>query len=350
MTRAAAAVAAEPAASQRAPAPFLKWVGGKRRLVPEILPRLLPPPGETDALQLDYVEPFVGGGAVFFALAAIGLVRSALLNDSNRELAQTYLAIQRDPARVVAVLRDPARGYVYEERAYYRIRALDPEQLVDQVDVAARMIYLNKCGFNGLYRVNKSGGFNVPFGSYENPTVCDEAGIRAASRALRRARIRSVDFEVVVDEARASDVMYVDPPYLPLSATSSFTAYTGDGFCLGDHERLRDALLRARERGVRFVLSNCAAPAILSLYDRPEFVVDSVDAARAVNSDASKRGKVRELLVTPAPLEVRCGCGHPRHDGRRCGAELRVMTGTCPCGETAAKTKTTRVSRRRKTA
>lgn len=280
--------------SPRSPAPFLKWAGGKRRLLPAILERL--PIGPITGR---YFEPFVGGGAVFFDLVAHGRVDRATLVDTNEELARTYVAVQKDPTGLIRELRDRSRGYIYDEKAYYAIRALDPQKL-SLVRAAARTIYLNHTGFNGLYRVNKSGGFNVPFGRYTNPTICDEEGILAASRALKCARLRLTDFEVALDDAREGDVSFLDPPYLPLSATSSFTAYTQDGFSLGDHERLRDVLLKLRERGVRFVLSNSAAPAIRALYDRSEFVVESIDAARAINSKKTGRGKIEELLITPS--------------------------------------------------
>lgn len=286
MTTAAAVI------SPRRPSPFLKWVGGKRRLISEVLARL--PTGPIAR----YVEPFVGGGAVFFELAAQGRVERATLADTNEDLARAYLAVQRDCDAVIDELHHPAARYVYAEDDFYRIRALDPDVL-SLVQAAARTIYLNKTCFNGLYRVNKSGRFNAPFGRYDDPTICDEEGLRAASSALQRARVRLADFEVVMDETKEGDVLYADPPYLPLSATSSFTAYTQDGFSLGDHERLRDALLKLRARGVRFALSNSAAPAILSLYDRREFLVERVGAARAINSDSTKRGEIEELLVAP---------------------------------------------------
>ena len=160
------------------------------------------------------------------------------------------------------------------------------------------MLYLNKVCFNGLYRVNKKGLFNAPFGRYDDPTICDEPNIRAASEALSDANIHHVDFEKVCKTARKGDVVYCDPPYLPLSTTSNFTAYTSDGFSLGDHERLRDAMLDMGRRGVIALLSNCAAPAIRDLYSGRRFKVEEVKAPRSINSDASKRGDVKELLIS----------------------------------------------------
>lgn len=278
------------------PKPVWKWVGGKRKLLPQILARL--PDSSFDGHR--YFEPFVGGGAVFFEMVATGRLSRlpAHLSDMNADLTNAYVVVKRDVAGLISHMRDPAMGYVCEEKAYYRIRALDPNTL-SPVRKAARFLYLNKTCFNGLYRVNKSGGFNVPFGRYDDPTICDEAVLLAASAALQHTTIRCVDFVTAMEDAQAGDVAYFDPPYLPLSATSDFTSYTSDGFGLGDHERLRDLLLDLRGRGVHWLLSNSAAPAIKALYDRREFVVEEVMMARAINSKGSKRGKIAELLISP---------------------------------------------------
>jgi len=290
--------------SPRSYAPVVKFVGGKRRLFPAILARL--PVGPITGR---YFEPFVGGGAVFFELASMGYlsygsprpdgrpVRRAVLADVNIDLVNLYIVLQRDPIPLVVELQDPDRGYVYDKDAYYRIRALDPDKLTS-VQRAARMIYLNKCGFNGLYRVNKSGGFNVPFGRYVNPTICDENGLLLASDALQRATdVRLTDFEILMEDAREGDVCYCDSPYAPASVTSNFTSYTQDGFSFGDQERLRDAAKSASRRGAFVLLSNSDVPMIRKLYSGDDFQLDEIMAARAINSDPSKRGSVKELLI-----------------------------------------------------
>jgi DNA adenine methylase len=163
--------------------------------------------------------------------------------------------------------------------------------------VAAWLIFLNRVGFNGLYRVNSRNQFNVPFGRYANPTICDETNLRLCSAALAGAEIGCEDFAAVLDRARPGDLVYFDPPYLPLSATSAFTSYTSGGFGLADHQRLRDVALTLKRRGVFVLLSNSSAGAVRELYG-PPFACTEVPVTRSVNSDATKRGAVTELLIT----------------------------------------------------
>jgi DNA adenine methylase len=200
------------------PAPFLKWAGGKRQLLERILQVV---PGEMDT----YYEPFVGGGALFFALAGARRFRRAVLADANRELILCYEAVRDDVDGVIRALR-PHR---YDRRIYYQVRAQDPARL-SAAARAARLIYLNRCGYNGLYRVNSRGLFNVPFGRYRNPVICDEIKLRAAAAALQSATLVCQDFAVTVAAATPGDFVYLDPPYVPLSPTSSFTAYAQRGF------------------------------------------------------------------------------------------------------------------------
>ncbi|HMJ12699.1 MAG TPA: Dam family site-specific DNA-(adenine-N6)-methyltransferase, partial [Polyangiaceae bacterium] len=205
--------------SDRPARPVLKWAGGKTQLLPEILKRL---PGAIET----YYEPFVGGAAVFFALAAQGRFKRAVLSDSNPELVGLYRALQRDVDGVIRALGK----YRYDESEYYRVR--DSALPRSPAARAARLIYLNKTGYNGLYRVNRAGQFNVPFGRYRNPTICDADNLRAAARALRTAEVRVADFARVSRAARAGDAVYFDPPYLPISKTASFTAYDRHAFAL----------------------------------------------------------------------------------------------------------------------
>jgi DNA adenine methylase len=270
---------------EREPAPFLKWVGGKRQLLPEILRRV--PPGRIRR----YAEPFVGGGALFFELVRQGRIESAVLCDTNTDLIFTYRAVKEEPEDVIEALR----FHKNTAEHYYEVRALDPEKL-SRPERAARTIYLNRCGYNGLYRVNLAGKFNVPFGKYANPAIRDPDGLRAASKALQRADLRVADFEDAVSDLKIGDFGYFDPPYVPLSVTSSFTAYTRDGFTLDDQTRLRDTALALKARGVRVLLSNSSAKIVYDLY-RKSFKCREVAATRMINCVGQGRGRIAELLI-----------------------------------------------------
>jgi DNA adenine methylase len=262
--------------------PFVKWVGGKRQLLPNIT-RLIPELAK-DAV---YHEPFVGGGAVFFHRQP----RRAFLTDSNERLIRTYRGIKKDVEGVIRLLR----SYPHEKRFYLemRARAIDA---ADDVDVAAWFIYLNRTGYNGLYRVNSQNGFNVPFGDYKKPTICDPDNLRACSRALRGARIERRDFESVLSRAKRGDFVYFDPPYIPLTATSRFTDYTSEGFGDAAQVRLRDVALELKARGVKVLLSNSSAPRVYDLY-ADHFECVEVDARRSVNCKPNGRGRIPELLI-----------------------------------------------------
>jgi DNA adenine methylase len=266
--------------------PFLKAVGGKTALLPEILPRL---PAKIGT----YFEPFLGGGAVFFALAAEKRFERAVLGDLNRERMETYSAIWLD---VDAVIRE-LKKHVYDEKRYYAVRAQSPVSLSVE-GAAARHIYLNRTCFNGLFRVNKKGVFNVPFGKYTNPTICDEENLRAVSAVLRKtsATITALDFEKTVFAAKRGDAVYFDPPYAPASETANFTSYTAGGFGPADQERLRDVARKLIDRGVHVLLSNSDTPFVRELYKG--FKLEEVQAPRRVNSKGSKRGNVGELLIS----------------------------------------------------
>ena len=267
--------------------PVLKWAGGKGRLLGELLGRL---PDDFHSRRATYHEPFIGGGALFFALAGRGRLGHARLSDANPSLIDVYLALRDDVESVIAALR----GHVHERDHYYRVRALRPGEL-SLPERAARVIYLNKTCYNGLYRENKRGEFNVPFGRYKNPTICDEPNLRAAARALQGVDIGNRPFASILDYAQAGDFVYFDPPYHPLSATANFTAYDRRGFGPDDQRQLRDVFAALGERGVRAMLSNSDTPFIRELYDG--FAIDRVYVARAVNSKASGRGKVAEVIV-----------------------------------------------------
>ncbi|MGE0322815.1 MAG: DNA adenine methylase [Polyangiaceae bacterium] len=263
------------------PKPILKWAGGKTRLIPDVLARL-------PERIATYYEPFLGGAAVFFALARENRFEHAILTDKNPELVDVYRAVQQD---VESVIEELAR-MPHSEQAYYHIRAQKPRGLVKR---AARTIYLNRTGYNGLYRVNRSGEFNVPYGRYKNPKYCDPPRLRAASLALKGAEIFVSDFEQATRDANKGDAIYFDPPYVPLSPTSNFTAYHREPFGLGEQERLAIHFDELGRRHVQIVLSNSDTPITRELY-KP-FHVDNVSMPRAINSRGSGRGKVGELLV-----------------------------------------------------
>jgi DNA adenine methylase len=260
-------------------APFLKWVGGKTSLLPELL-RHVP------TRYRRYHEPFVGGGALFFSVAA----RRAVLSDNNAELVHCYQQVRDDVHAMLATL---AR-HVYERAHYQSVRALDPLQL-SSAERAARFIYLNKTCFNGLWRVNRAGRFNVPIGRYTNPRFYDPGALLAASSALAQTELVHAPFEEAVVKAGPGDFVYLDPPYDPVSATSSFASYTADGFTWDDQKRLARACIALNRRGVRFLLSNSATDRVRELYRG--FEQRLVRAPRFINSKAESRGRVDELLV-----------------------------------------------------
>jgi len=277
------------------PRPFLKWAGGKRQLLPRIL-ELVPPRVRT------YYEPFMGGGALFFALAAEGRFQRAVLGDVNGELVNCYKAVRDDVEAVITRLarmrNTPAD--------YYRVRAQRPDDLAPAAR-AARVIYLNRCGYNGLYRVNSDGEFNVPFGRYARPRICDPDRLRAAARALQAVDLVQGDFGAVLGRRRLgyADFAYLDPPYVPISRTASFTAYAG-GFTMTDQQRLADLLRRLSDRGVPAVLSNSDCAETRQLY--LGLPAQSLPARRAINSVASRRGPVAELLVHTQALAQLAAC------------------------------------------
>jgi DNA adenine methylase len=262
--------------------PFLKWTGGKRQLLPELLKRV---PASFGA----YHEPFVGGGALFFALAPM----FAHLGDMNPRLVTTYRTVQSNVERLIERLAELALDH--DEEAFYARRASEP---TTEISLAAWMIYLNKTCFNGLWRVNRAGRFNAPFGRHDNPTICDADNLRVCSAVLHdRVLIRHEGFEAVADRAKRGDLVYFDPPYVPVSATSNFTGYTSGGFGSADQERLRDVALALKRRGVHVLLSNSGTPAVADLY-AGDFEVSEVAARRLINSKASNRGAVVEYVIT----------------------------------------------------
>jgi DNA adenine methylase len=277
---------------ERGAQPFVKWAGGKRQLLSELLrkvPRAFAKP-DVRSGACRYFEPFLGGGALFFALRP----RRATLADVNERLIRTYTGVRDDVEAVLGLLKEYERKH--DERFFYRFRDVDIDSKTD-AEVAAWFIYLNKTGFNGLYRVNRDNKFNVPFGRYVRPNIRDEKTLRACSLALAGVELVVKDFERVVAEARRGDFVYFDPPYVPLSATSSFTSYTSRGFGPKEQTRLRDVAQKLKKRGVYVLLSNSSAQAVRELYAEG-FQIVEVLATRSVNSKATARGSISELVIS----------------------------------------------------
>lgn len=275
------------------PRPFLKWAGGKSKLVKRITPRL---PSKMDT----YYEPFLGGGAVFFELARQGRFRRAVLADANPELFSLWRIVQQDVEGLIKELSDKKK-YAYSKERYLDVRAYANSDM-SPVQAAARVLYLNKTCFNGLYRVNRLGEFNVPFGRYVNPVICDADGLRLASQALSNATILNKDFESACAAAKPGDGVYFDPPYLPASSTSKFTSYTASGFGLEDHERLASLFGRLSRSGVRVVLSNSVTKETIRLYG--EYDRDDVTGSRNVGGPASYRSPAKEMIAFAGPLSA----------------------------------------------
>lgn len=294
--------------------PVVKWAGGKSRLLSDLMKRVPKGPFET------YAEPFCGGGAMFFALASEKprRFRRAILSDKNQELVALYQALKSD----VSALVDRLRAYQEEHLAksadarrehFYVVRSVDTSSLTT-VERAARLVFLNKTCFNGLWRVNASGQFNVPFGKYDAPRILDVDVLRAAGDALACAEIRCTDYSNVTKDLVRGDFAYFDPPYMPVSKTANFTAYARDRFGWEEQEKLAADIQALAARGVKAMLSNASTAELAELYARHRFHVDRIKAARAINSDPSKRGDVDEIVATTYSLASRASRAPRRLD------------------------------------
>lgn len=268
--------------------PFLKWVGGKSQLLGQLRTEIPDP-------MNCYFEPFVGGGALFFDLQP----KRATLSDTNEELINAYTVVRDQLEELIDALKE----FRYDSELFYQVRNADRSDSYRDpsnwtpVRRAARLIYLNRTCFNGLYRVNSRGQFNVPFGRYSNPTILDVATLKACSAALAQTTLVVGNFALVETMAMAGDFVYFDPPYVPLSDTASFTSYTKSGFGPNEQAALRDCARNLVERGVRVLISNSDTPLIRELYADEPFKIGTVFASRAVNSKAERRGKVAEVLI-----------------------------------------------------
>jgi DNA adenine methylase len=263
--------------------PFLKWTGGKQWLA-AVAANVLPAD-----FSGRYIEPFLGGGSLFFAVGR----RRATLGDMNRELIDAYTAVRDCPEQVIAALS----RYPHDREFFERIRRARPRTIHTK---AARLIYLNKTAFNGMYRVNLQGEFNVPFGRYVNPTICDSDRIRAASRALRGVTLRVGDFEQTLKAAKAGDVVYLDPPYITGHRNNGFLKYNAPLFSWEDQLRLAELAVRLARRGVSVVVSNSDHSDVTALYEG--FYHYGVTRNSLIGGQGSHRGQVREALLTVAPI------------------------------------------------
>ena len=260
---------------------ILKWAGGKRSLVQEIL-SMFPLDYEGRA----YHEPFLGGGSVFFTIRP----KRGTVNDVNTRLANFYRVVRDSPDALIV----EASRHAYDKKTYYTLRDRFNKGGLDPIEDAALLLYLNKTGYNGLYRVNSKGLFNVPFGTYRNPRIVPAEDIIIASEALKRVEIRSEDFSYLLDAANEGDIVYLDPPYEPLSKTSNFNTYSPAGFPWSEQVRLSKMIRELDARGVLFTLSN--SEPVKKLYKG--FRIKIVHANRSINTKTTGRGSVREILVT----------------------------------------------------
>jgi DNA adenine methylase len=310
-----AAVAVEPASGNGAK-PFLKWAGGKSQLLAQFEKHF---PAQLAAGEIDhYIEPFLGGGALFLSIAQRYPFRQAYLTDINPELILVYSVVKHNPAALIEQLEQHQRAYLAGDEAaratyFYSVRdqynaqraAIDFAAYTDAwISRAARMIFLNKTCFNGLFRVNGKGEFNVPFGRYKNPAICDPENLRRVSTLLQKAELRVAPFTACEQWVNAATFVYFDPPYRPISATSSFTSYSSDRFDDAAQIALASFFAHLHQgHGAKLMLSN-SDPAPINPQDDfferlyADFQIHRVYASRMINSQADKRGKISELLIT----------------------------------------------------
>ncbi len=272
-----------PATAENAdqPAPFIKWAGGKRALIPHISKHF---PYRINT----YWEPFVGGGAVFFAIS--DRVDKVFLSDANEALIVTYQVVKSEVDDLIEVLREHQQKHFQDDDYYYKIREQTPSVALE---IAARFIYINKTCFNGLYRVNRSGKFNVPKGRYKKPDICNEKRLRAANKALEKATLRVGDFEKTINP-KNGDFIYCDPPY-----DSCFTSYQPGGFSADDQQRLRNACDVWALAGANVMVSNADTVLIRRVWERGErkWILNEATAPRPINANASGRGCAAELII-----------------------------------------------------
>lgn len=301
LARAPRRAEAPPRPSPASTSPIIKWVGGKSKLLGELAARL-------PAAHQRYFEPFAGGAALFFHLAPT----RAVLADRNADLIAMYRAVASDPAGVIRRLA--LHRAAHDQAHYYQVRERWNDRSVSwtALDRAAAFVYLNRTCFNGLWRVNRGGGFNVPMGRYTNPLICDPEALIAAATVLAGAEVRCADYRTAVADAEAGDLIYFDPPYDPLTPTANFVSYTGAGFGPEQQAELAELVRTLADRGCHVLVSNSDTPRVRTLY--AGLRIDRVRCPRAINSNAADRGDVDEVIVVagPAPRAVRRALAAPR--------------------------------------
>ena len=272
------------------PKPFVKWVGGKRQLMQELgnnFPKLFG----------TYHEPFLGGGAVMFNLLTKKPQLSCNVSDFNSDLVLAYVTIRDKLGKLIESLENHSKNY-HEDSVnyYYEVRKQDPKQQIEKV---SRLLFLNKTCFNGLYRVNKKGQFNVPLGRYTNPNIVNKENLIVVSKALqsKKIKISCRDFEAVLDDTKKGDLVYFDPPYQPVSSTANFTSYTHRDFTEDDLERLADLGDQLNSKGCHVLLSNSNSKIVKDFFSKKYWKISSINANRAINSNAQKRTGHKEIII-----------------------------------------------------
>jgi len=272
------------------PKPFVKWAGGKRQLIP-IINQNLPESFGT------YYEPFLGGGALLFHILTDKNGQKCSISDLNSDLVLAYTTIRDRIDSLIASLKNHEKNYQKNsESYYYSIRESNPRSAIEKT---SRLIFLNRTCFNGLYRVNSKGKFNVPLGKYSNPNIVNEENLRAVSHILQSSRIsiKCRDFEAVLRDAKKGDLIYFDPPYQPVSATANFTSYTNKDFTYDDLTRLAELCLKLDSRGCNVLLSNSDSKEVAEVFAKNTWKITRIEANRSINSNSKKRTGHFELLI-----------------------------------------------------
>ena len=272
------------------PKPFVKWAGGKRQLIP-ILNQNLPESFGT------YYEPFLGGGALLFHILTDKNGQKCSISDLNSDLVLAYTTIRDRTDSLITSLKNHEKNYQKDsESYYYSIRENNPRS---EIEKTSRLIFLNRTCFNGLYRVNSKGKFNVPLGKYSNPNIVNEENLHAVSHILQSSRvsIKCRDFEAVLSDAKKGDLVYFDPPYQPVSATANFTSYTNKDFTYDDLTRLAELCLKLDSRGCKVLLSNSDSKEVADIFSKNPWKITKIEANRSINSNSKKRTGHFELLI-----------------------------------------------------
>ncbi|MDD3002491.1 MAG: DNA adenine methylase [Candidatus Shapirobacteria bacterium] len=274
--------------------PFIKWVGGKGKLVPELV-KMFPKKFN------NYFEPFIGGGALFYEVKQKYEIGFSSINDINKKLIIAYKQIQQSPNKLIKLLKNIEIEYKNlspeeQEKYFYMIRKKYNEENLDSITTTSYLIFLNKTCFNGMYRENSKGQYNIPFGDQKNPTICDEKNILNVSECLKNTEIMNSSFEESIKKCQKGDFIYFDPPYYPINVTSSFTSYHKNSFGPDEQKRLRDVFINLTKKGCFVMLSNSNADFIRELYK--DFNINEIYASRSINSNGNKRGKIKEVVIT----------------------------------------------------